>query len=531
MFLNIRRGVLFLSIFFLLEAGFALPARAWEKCLLVLPLRPLNHEAKQISWFGPAFRLAWAQAGLSLDKLSLLKDDELAELRREFNLADGKPEPGLLEHLADEKEIAVLYGSYSKKGRQIVLYCHLVPGRNEEKQSYKISGSLTALRLLFTQNFRQILSGLELNLTRQTWKEIERVPGTDSRHAFRYYSQALTIMRSRSPENRITCPQSLLLLNRAIKADPAFVPALAMRAKCRILAAPVRKKNAYQTALNLAWKELETGMKLEPENPLLQNAAIEYYMARDNYSQARTLAEAGLKSHPVCFHNYLLLGRIYRKLNMPQEAEKVLLQARNQQGTDLQKRDFNLELGILSLKRNDKHAEIYLHKVLQLEPQNARVLYLRATALYRLRRHMEALQEILKAQSIKKWKKLKQLKAKTTLALGRTFFDKGDYNRAYSYASIALNLGFQDFETLLLMAKAMRKLGYHPEARKQLDLARKKVRPDQTQDHLRLGTEYVAQGFHQEGVREYVLYLEINPKAPGRRRLISYIRKLRGESK
>jgi len=272
-------------------------------------------------------------------------------------------------------------------------------------------------------------------------------------------------------------------------------------------------------------------MKLEPENPLLQNAAIEYFMASKNYSHAKTLAEAGLKSHPVYSHNYLLLGRIYRQLHMPQEAEKVLLQARNQQRTDLQKRDFNLELGLLSLKRNDKHAEVYLKEVLKLEPQNARVLYFRAAALYRLGRHMAAMQEILEAQRIKNWKKLKQLKARTSLALGRTFFEKGDYNRAYSYASIALNLGFRDFETLLLMAKAMRKLGYHPEARKQLDLARKKARPDGAKDHLRLGTEYVAQGFPQEGVREYVLYLELDPKAPERRRLISYIRKLRGESK
>ncbi len=97
MFFSIHRYLLFLFIFCILGAGFAFPAMAWEKHLLVVPLRPLNHEAKQISWFGQAFRPAWAHAGLSLKALILLKDDELAVLRREFNIGDGKPAPDFID--------------------------------------------------------------------------------------------------------------------------------------------------------------------------------------------------------------------------------------------------------------------------------------------------------------------------------------------------------------------------------------------------------------------------------------------------
>jgi len=66
------------------------------------------------------------------------------------------------------------------------------------------------------------------------------------------------------------------------------------------------------------------------------------------------------------------------------------------------------------------------------------------------------------------------------------------------------------------------------EARKQLDSARQIVDNQRARDHFLLGTEYIAQGYKEEGAQEYITYLKLTPHAPERSQLIQYIRKLRG---
>ena len=66
------------------------------------------------------------------------------------------------------------------------------------------------------------------------------------------------------------------------------------------------------------------------------------------------------------------------------------------------------------------------------------------------------------------------------------------------------------------------------EARQQLEAARRIVDNQRARDHFLLGTEYIAQGYKEEGAQEYVAYLKLSPQAPERSQLIQYIRKLRG---
>jgi len=517
-----------LALLLLLALSVRTHATTFENYLLVVPLRPTNELAKKNAWFGKAFRIGMAHAALTLKTLVFLKDDELAALKEEFELGEDEPDPGQMERLADDKDIALLYGSYQIKRRRIILKCKVIPGRNFEVRSFKIVGSPKELQKLFTNTLRKTISILELTVSDKELQALEKIPGTNSFSAYEAFYKALKILKP-NQESKILCLKALPLLDRAIQLDQAFVPARAVRAYCRINIAQSRQGKARRENLRWAQKDIKRCLKKNPDNPLLQNAQVKYFLATKRYEKAREIGEINLRMHPANYHNYLLLGYTYRCLKQPEAAEKILIQGLDLQGTDLQKKPFNRELGLLLLKRNDKHAAIYLSEVLKLEPRNAKLYYLRATALYRLKRYMDVMAEIQKTEAIKTWRELKLLKAQTALVLGRSFFEEGDFDRAYSYTSIALNIQPKNFETLLLMAKTLRKKGFAPEARQQLERAQKAARKNRAKDHLWLGTEFVAQGYKEEGVKEYVKYLKMNPKAPERRRLISLIRKLQGE--
>lgn len=525
----LKFGIVLGTLLILSAAAVRVEAVVYEKYLLVMPLRPANQSARKQAWFGKAFRQAMNNAVLSMQSLIFLKDDELASLQDEFQLGSGTPEPGQLEHLADSKDIALLYGTYLIKGNQLIVNCQVIPGRNFEVSRFKVTGSPKKLEALFTSIIKHTTQILDLEVSEDEMKSLRRVPGTHTFAAFYQFHRASNLVAA-DPENKPQCQKALPELNKALKRDPAFVPALALRADCRLTLASGAKVKERQSQFNLAKRDLEKGLKFHRRHPLLMNAQVKYFLLTKKYAKAREIGQENLMRHPANFRNYLLLGMAYRMLKMPDEAEKILIQGLDQQGTELQKKPFNRDLGLLLLKRKDKHAVVYLKEVLELETRNAKLHYLRAAALYRLERYLDAMKEIQTAEAVKNWKDLQRLKARTTRSLGRIFFEEGDYDRAYSYTSIAMNLAPNNFETLLLMAKVLRKKGFHQEARHQLDVARATARKKHPKDHLWLGTEFVAQGHRQEGVEEYRLYLKLNPKAPERRRLISLIRKLQGDA-
>jgi tetratricopeptide (TPR) repeat protein len=504
-------------------------AAAFEKYLLVMPLRADNALAKKHAWFGKAFRVGFAQATLSLKTIVFLKDDELESLQKEYKIGKQEPDPGQMETLADEKDIAVMYGSYKMKGKQIVLYCNIIPGRNFEARSFKISGTRNDLKKMYASIFEKTSDILNLEVSGEENKAMKNIPGTSLYGAYKIYISALNILRP-NPGSETLCRKAIPLLDQAIKSDPKFVLARATRANCRINIAQIQKNKLRATNLRLAKKDIDSAFKLEPNQPLLMNVRVEYDLTQKKYAEAKAVALKNLDLHPANYRNYLLLGYVYRFLKDSEASEKILLKGLDQQGTELQKKPFHRELGLLLLKRNDKHAEVYLHEVLKIETKNTRLYFLRATALYRLKRYMDVMNEIQKLEAIKKsWRDVKVLKSKTSFALGQTFFEEGDFDRAYSYTSIALNIQPKKFDILLLMAKTLRKKGFGTEARKQLDKALAAARRKHPKDHLWLGTEFVAQGYREEGAKEYVKYLKLKPKAPERRRLISLIRKLQGE--
>ncbi|MBN1596240.1 hypothetical protein JW933_09970 [candidate division FCPU426 bacterium] len=518
----------FLFLYAVLWAARGAAAVAFEKYLLVVPLLPANAEAKKDKWFGAAFRLAWEQTALSLQTVVFPKEDELRELAKEYGFGSAPPEPGQMERVADEKDIAILYGTYQIKGSSILLECRVVPGRNFEGRAFKITGQKNRLQAVFREAFDRTRVLLDLTVTPAEIEALRRIPGTDAFAAYRHYWQAMQVLAPH-PQSKTGALQALPLLDRALQTDKAFVPALATRANCRLMLAQAAKGKTRDKYLQGAKTDLEQCSRLDADHPLSQNAQAAYYLQLKKYAQAREIAEKNLSLHPANYRNYLLLAQAYRFLKMNDEAEKILLQGLDQQGTEIQKKPFNRELGLLLLKRNDQHAEVYLERVLKLEPRNARLYYFRAGALFRLRRYLEVMAEIQKLEAITTWQEVRLLKAKTALVLGQMFYGDGDFDRAYSYASIAMNIRTQDFETLLLMAKALKKKGLAPEARKQLEAAQAAVRKNHPKDHLWLGTEFVAQGYREEGAKEYILYLKRRPKAPERRRLISLIRQLQGD--
>ncbi|MCK5242109.1 hypothetical protein KAR34_06645 [bacterium] len=515
-------------LFFIVLCPGQSQAAAFEKYLLVVPLRPANAMAKKHAWFGNAFRIAMAQATLSLKTIVFLKNDELEALQQEYKLGNSAPEPGQMEILADEKDISLLYGNYKIKGKQIILNCKIIPGRNFEARSFKISGTKNQLQKLYFKLFEKTSDILNLKVTAAETKAMRKIPGTNLFNTYQTYISALNTLAP-NPSGKTLCLKALPMLKRALKSDPKFVLALATRANCRINIAHNQQGKFRDKNLRLAWQDIEAAAKHEPHQPLLMNAQVEYYLTKKQYEQAKKIALENLAMHPANYRNYLLLGYVQRFLKDVEAAEKILLRGLDQQGTELQKKPFQRELGQLLLKRNDKHAEVYLKEVLKLEPANAKLYYLRASALYRLKRYMDVMTEIYKLEAVKTWREVKLLKSKTALILGQSFFEKGNFDRTYSYTSIALSIQPRNFEILLLMTKTLRKKRLGAEARKQLDKAQRAARRKHPKDHLWLGTEFVAQGYREEGAKEYVTYLKLRPKAPERRRLISLIRKLQGE--
>ncbi|MEW6515872.1 MAG: tetratricopeptide repeat protein [candidate division FCPU426 bacterium] len=516
------------SIGFLLSAA---PGRAavYEKYILVVPLRPANAAAQKQAWFGPAFRTALQQAALSMQTLVFLKDDELSALQKEFGFGAGEPEPGQMERVADSKEIAVLHGSYRLEGDSLVVECQVIAGRNVEGRTFKVAGSTRALRPLFSSIWEQVCKNLNLTVTEREAELLKLIPGTDSWAALEAYQQAW-VAAGANPESSEACRAALPHLERSLKQDPKFVPALALRSECLWTLDGPRAATAKKGSRPPAMRDLDRCLKLQPENPLVMNAHERFLIDQKAYEEARVEGEKNLSLYPTNYRNYLQLAEAYRRLKRVPDAERLLISGLDQQGTDFQKMPFNLSLGLLLLKSKDEHAEIYLRDVLKLIPKNAKLRYLRAGALYRLQRYLDAMHEVQQAEAVKSWAELLKLKALIATALGNRFYEEGDFDRAYSYTTIAMNLRPNHFEVLLLLAKVMRKKGFHEQARQQLDAAQRAARKSHPKDHMWLGTEYVAQGFRDEGAKEYTLYLKLNPKAPERRRLISLIRQLQGET-
>ncbi len=520
-----KRLVCLAATLMLAGAAFSAHAAVWEKYLLVIPLRPGTEQAQKMPWFGRAFRLAWSQASMSLKTLVFLKEDELEGLSREYRLGPGEPEPGQMERIADDKEIAVLFGTYDRNGRGIRITCRLIPGRNEEARSFSLQMPEQKVGDLLGDAIRQSLKILDLEVTPEARAEIGRIPGTQSLAALEYFTQAVATLGSQPDPRRSRAV--LPLLEKSLKADPAFASALALQATCRLLSStkPVAQKEAAEMR-----RKLTAAAKDSPGNPWMQNALLELLLEEKKYAEAVRSGEAVLASHPMNYRNYLLLARAYRLSGRKDDAEKVLLRALDQQGTPSQQEPFQDALGHLLLRTKDDHAEIYLKDVLLLRPADVEARFQRAAALFRLGRYLDALEEIQKTEALKKWSGLSLLKAKTTLALGNYFLEKEEPDRAYSYLTVSIKLRPRNFETNLLLAKVLRQKGYAPEARQQLERTRNLANPKRGRDHLLLGTEYVAQGYKEEGAQEFVRYLKQNPSAPERRRLITLIRKLRGES-
>ncbi len=505
-------------------------ASAWEKHLLVLPLVASDQAARNAVWFGTAFRDAYAQAFFSMNSIAFLKDDELTSLVKEYSLKlSQEPEPGIMEKIADDKELALIFGSFSIHKDTITINCHVIPGRGDDSHTFTVSGQKNQLKSLFKQALKESASALDIKPTDSIWEEWRSIPGTNSWTALEAYSQAQDFIRAfyGSTETVVKHQKAILALERSVQADKTFVSAIAQKISFQLLKPNSDIKTHQQFLIN-AQKDIEHALKLEPTNPHLENARLDILLQNRQYKQAIELGSRFIQQHGTNYRNYLLLGRAFLAIDQWSEAEKILMSALAQQGTALQKKPFNLELGMLLLNHKDKLSENFLQEVIKLEPKNAELHYWRAVALFNIGRWLDTMDEIQIMENLKKTSELKQLKAKTTLALGNEYFKTNDLTRAFTFTSMAVKLRPLHFETNLLMAKVLRKKGYLDEARKQLEIAKSVADNQRGKDHFILGTEYIAQGLKEEGAQEYVAYLKLNPNAPERTQLIQYIRKLRG---
>jgi tetratricopeptide (TPR) repeat protein len=517
-----------LGLVLLLMSGTGALAGAWEKFVLVLPLKPADEPAQNSAWFGWAFRDALAQAFLSFNTVVFLKDDELAAIHKEYKLKpQTEADPGQLEKISDDKELAIVSGTYTRRAGKLTLHGQVVPGRGEEARPFTVTGNDKQLRAFFAQVLKEITDILDIR-PNEGAEELRFIPGTDSGAALEAYAHAQEARRAAGGgETAASRAAQAAYLDKAMALDPAFVTALAQRLALKLAKPGVQEKERKALVAAVS-KDADAAAQLEPANPYLESVRMELLLLQQKYVDAIALGSPYLKNHATYYRGYLLLGRAYQGAGRESEAEKTLMKALEQQGTALQKKPFNLELGLLLLNHKDKLAENFLHEVILLEPKNASLHYWRGLALFNLGRWLDTMDEIQAAEAIRPAEDLKLLKAKTTLALGNEYLKNNDLDRAFTFTTMATKLRPHHFETSLLFARVLRKKGYLDEARKQLDATRRIVDAQRARDHFLLGTEYVAQGYKEEGAQEYVSYLKLNPEAPERTQLIQYIRKLRG---
>lgn len=228
-------------------AGAAAPGTAWpavwEKYLLVIPPQPMDTQQKGRFWFGRTVRTVFTQASGLLDTLVYLKNDELRGLRQAYGFAaEAAPEPGMLERLADEKEMAVFYGRYVFTESRIRLQCRLVPGRNDETRRFVVEFDRERPSAGYAETVTTVVRLLNLEVPGARLRAIAALPGTESLRALRFFTQAWNEMALRY-ENTEVCARALPKLQLALKADPDFAPALALRVHALL----VTTRNAERT--------------------------------------------------------------------------------------------------------------------------------------------------------------------------------------------------------------------------------------------------------------------------------------------
>jgi len=462
--------------------------------------------------------------------LIYLNEKELKILKKKFKINTSKLEDHKFGQLADKHDISVCYGSYAIKESIISVSIKLITVKGAKPLTFKITGNKYKLKELFSKIIYPVINTLEIAQDNESNAHIQSIPGTDKWGTLKLYTRALNKLRYR-PKNIQACSQALPLLNQVLKSEPNHPSARAYRASCQLAVKLARRdKSTKANRFAIVKRDLDNIFSNYPNHPLAHNAMVEYLIATKQYRLGIKRARRYNQIFPANHRQYFLLGHLLRLENQVIEAEVILNQGLKLQGTEYQRKPYYKELGMLLLEHNDHVAEKYLAAAVHLEPTNYKLHYMRANALFRLNRYMEAMKSIDQADRLVKSKLIKDLKSKIATAAASQYYDKIDFDNAFTFATIALNLNNKDFKINLLLSKILRKKGLKHDARQQLELAHSLIKPGKGKQYQLLGNEYIAQGFRLQGAKAYDNYLINNPKAEERIKLRKLIKKLRGNN-
>jgi TolB-like protein/class 3 adenylate cyclase len=294
-----------------------------EKSIAVLPFENLSTNQET----------AFFTDGVQDEILSnLAKVADLKVISRTSVMQYKVPRARNLREIGRQLGVAhVLEGSVQRAGNRIRINAQLIDARTDAHlwaQTY--DRELADVFAIQSEIARAIADQLQAKLSAKEEAALDSKP-TDNVAAYDLFLQAAQIGRNRASSigsgGAEDVKRQIVLLNEAIRRDPAFVPAICTVAQSHLY---LYWMNADQSVdhLGLGKQALETAARLQPNSPQvhLTRALLHYWGARE-YPEALSELSIARRNLPNDIGVFVTIAMIERRQGNWQESTKHLEQA------------------------------------------------------------------------------------------------------------------------------------------------------------------------------------------------------------
>jgi serine/threonine-protein kinase len=412
----------------------------------------------------------------------------------------------------------VLEGSVQRAGNRIRVNAQLIDARTDAHLWAQIyDRDLADVFAIQSEIARTIADQLQAKLSSNEAAALDIKP-TEDVDAYDLYLKAIELGRNRTSSigsgGAEDAKHQIVLLDDAIKRDPAFLPAICLLAQNHLYLHWMNSDRAVDH-LGLARQAIETAARLQPESPEvhLTRAILHYWGARE---YAAALAELGQARRGLPNDTRVLFftALIERRQNNWRDATRRLEQT------------YSLDpcnIGVISelagtygvlLRYGD--ANKILDHALAWKPLDFYLGFLRADTAYLEKADLRRWRELLASEATKTADPHDVLNARVDLAL-----KERDYRRAEQLLENSAGSEFDDngFFTPgeLKQAIVARALGQHSKATAKFQVARERVaalvreHPDDAKALMVLGQIDAALGLKSEALDEGQRAVELLP--------------------
>ena len=334
-----------------------------------------------------------------INALSKVGNLRVASRMAAFQIVDKTTDPGEIgERLSVE---TVLSGSVRKAGNRVRISAELV-NVNDSAQlwSERYDRELEDVFEVQDEISENIVKALQVTLSPKEKKAIQRQQAPMNMQAYEYY------LRGRGLHHRgtkKTHDRALRMFDRAIEIDPGFASAYAGKADLTAYAYMYFGK--HDDDLKLADEASKKALELAPELAEAHVSRGNALSLQEKYAEAEKAFETAIQLDPKLFEAHYFYGRCCWQQSKLEEAAEHFKQANEVRPEDFQS-VILLSSVLNSLGETEKVRECHLRAIqlvekhLELNPGDARALYLGGGALIGVDRIDEGLEWAARAVEI-----------------------------------------------------------------------------------------------------------------------------------